>query len=62
MIMLRDKAGHITYIIMTWVLLFANLIFSSMKIDIIVLIGLWAIWLFQYVCGIIVFKYLEKKI
>lgn len=61
-IMIRDKSGYITYTIMTWVLLFANLIFSTMKIKTIVLVVLWGLWLFQYICGVVVFKYLEKKL
>ncbi|APH15804.1 hypothetical protein HYI18_03080 [Clostridium botulinum] len=61
-IMIRDKSGYITYTIMTWVLLFANLIFSTMRIKTIVLVVLWSLWLFQYICGVVVFKYLEKKL
>lgn len=61
-IMIRDKSGYITYTIMTWVLLFANLIFSTMRIKTIVLVVLWGLWLFQYICGVVVFKYLEKKL
>ncbi|MGO5072982.1 hypothetical protein ACTQ4K_03335 [Clostridium sporogenes] len=61
-IMIRDKSGYITYTIMTWVLLFANLIFSTMRIKTIVLVVLWGLWLFQYICGVVVFKYLDKKL
>ncbi|AVP65200.1 hypothetical protein C3B64_13435 [Clostridium botulinum] len=61
-IRIRDKSGYITYTIMTWVLLFANLIFSAMKIKTVVLVALWALWLFQYICGVVISKYLEKKL
>ncbi|EJO5346698.1 hypothetical protein NRP93_000751 [Clostridium botulinum] len=60
--MIRDKSGYITYTIMTWALLFANLIFSAMKIKTVVLVALWALWLFQYICGVVISKYLEKKL
>ena len=61
-IMLRDKSGRITYIIMLWLLLVLILIFSFMRIDKIVVIVLLGLWLFQYICGIVVFRYLDKKL
>lgn len=61
-IMIRDKSAYITYNIMTWLLLFFNLIFSAMEINIVIKVVLWTLWLFHCTCPIGVSKHLEKKL
>jgi len=61
-IMLRDKSGHISYIIMICLLFLVNLIFTIMRVDKLVSLVLWVLLGFQYICGIFVFRYLDKKL
>ena len=68
-IMLRDKSGHITYIVIIEVYCVLILIFSILNVlgyfspfSKYIVIGLVILLLFQYICGIIVFNYLNKRL
>lgn len=61
-IMLRDKSGRISYIIMFFLLLIVILIFCGMKVDLFIIITLVILLVFMYFCEIIVYKILDKKL
>lgn len=62
-IMLREKSGRITYIITFGVLFVINMVFTYiLRVDTYILITLWLLWVFMYVCGVVVFYYLDKKL
>ncbi|SCJ47159.1 Uncharacterised protein [uncultured Clostridium sp.] len=61
-IMLREKSGRITYIILFYILAVLIPLFAIMNIDRIVVITLGIIWIFMYVCGIVVFRILDKRL
>lgn len=60
-IMLREKSGRITYIIMFVVLVILNIIFMLIGVDKRIIITLWAVIAFKYICGVAVFYYLANK-
>ncbi len=60
-IMLREKSGQISYIIMTYVLLAVTIVFSFAGATQWVVITLWCVILFQYICGAVVYRWLDKK-
>lgn len=61
-IMLRDKSGRISYVIMFFLLLAVILIFCGINADLFIIITLIMLWIFMYLCGIIVYKILDKKL
>lgn len=67
-IMLRDKSGRISYVILlamyiVLIFIFSMLgAFSIMPIADELVIGLSLLMMFQFICGIIVFQYLNKKL
>lgn len=61
-IMLREKSGRITYIILFYILAILIPVFAILNIDRILVITLGIIWIFMYVCGIVVFRILDKKL
>jgi len=60
-IMLREKSGRITYIIMFVVLTMLNIVFTFIGVDKWIIIALWVVIAFKYICGVAVFYYLAKK-
>ncbi|MBU3182933.1 DUF6442 family protein [Clostridium psychrophilum] len=60
-IMLREKSGRITYIIMFVVLTILNIVFTFIGGDKWIIITLWVVIAFKYICGVAVFYYLAKK-
>ena len=60
-IMLRAKAGQISYQVMFLVLFTINMIFSFTGVDVWVIMTLWGVILFQYGLGVYVFRRLSKK-
>ena len=60
-IMLREKSGRITYIIMFVVLTILNIAFTFIGVDKWIIITLWIVIAFKYICGVAVFYYLAKK-
>lgn len=68
-VMLRDKSGRITYLIMLGVYCVLSMIFSFlvtiewfMPFAKYIVIGLSMLLIFQFACGIIVFNYLNKRL
>lgn len=61
-IMLREKSARITYIILFFLLAILIPIFTIMNVNKIVIITLSIIWAFIYVCGIVVFRILDKRL
>lgn len=62
-IMLRDKSGRIAYIITFGVLFVINMVFTYiLRVDTYISITLWLLFIFMYVCGVVVFYYLDKKL
>jgi len=59
---LRAKAGHITYQIMTFVLLILSFVLTLLHIQAWVIGMVFVLFLFQYFIGIIVFRILEKQL
>jgi len=60
-IMLREKSGRITYIIMFVVLTILNMVFTLIGVEKWIIITLWVVIAFKYICGVAVFYYLAKK-
>ncbi len=60
-VMLRQKSGQISYIIMFYVLTIVNLIFTFAGVEKWIILTLWGVILFQYVCGLLVYKNLSAK-
>ena len=58
---LRMKAGHITYQIMTLLLLILSLILALIRVDVWVIAMIFLLFVVQWVIGIIVYRILEKK-
>lgn len=58
---LRMKAGHITYQIMTLLLLILSLILALIRVDVWVIAMIFLLFVVQWVIGIIVYRTLEKK-
>ena len=61
-IMLREKSARITYIILFFLLAILIPIFTIMNVNKIVIITLSIIWAFIYICGIVVFRILDKRL
>ena len=59
---LRMKAGHITYQIMTILLLFLSLILTLIRTEAWIIAMIFLLFIFQYVVGVIVYRVLEKRI
>ena len=59
---LRMKAGHITYQIMTFLLLILSLILALIRVDAWVIAMIFLLFVFQWLVGLIVFRLLEKKL
>lgn len=60
-IMLRNKSGNITNFIMMYLLIILNIVFMFVGVDKWIVIILWLVIVFQFICGIVVFKNLSKK-
>lgn len=60
-IMLREKSGRITYVIMLVVLTILNLVFTFIGVEKWIILTLWGVIAFKYICGVTVFYYLAKK-
>jgi hypothetical protein len=60
-IMLRDKSGRITYAIMFVVLTILFIVFTFMGVERWIILTLGGVIAFQYICGVVVFYYLAKK-
>lgn len=61
-IMLREKSARITYIILFFLLAILIPVFTIMNVNRIVIITLSIIWVFIYVCGIVIFRILDKRL
>ncbi|MBU3179263.1 hypothetical protein KPL47_23510 [Clostridium estertheticum] len=61
-IMLREKSGRITYIVMFIVLTILNIVFTFIGVEKWITITLWVVIAFKYICGVAVFYYLAKKL
>ena len=61
-IMLREKSARITYIILFFLLAILIPIFTIMNVNKIVITTLSIIWAFIYICGIVVFRILDKRL
>lgn len=61
-IMLRDKAGHVAYQIMYFVMLGVACILVLFRIDWRMTALIFGLWVFQYICGVIVFHRLSKQL
>ncbi len=60
-IMLREKSGRITYVIMFVVLIITNIVFTFIGVEKWIIYTLWGVIAFKYICGVAVFYYLAKK-
>ena len=60
-IMLREKAGRITYAIMFVVLIILNIVFTFIGVEKWIILTLWGVIAFKYICGVAVFYYLAKR-
>jgi len=60
-IMLREKSGWITYVIMFVVLTILNIVFIFIGVEKWIIFTLWGVIAFKYICGVIIFYYLSKK-
>lgn len=60
-IMLREKSGRITYVIMFVVLTILNIVFTFIGVEKWIILTLWGVIAFKYICGVTVFYYLAKK-
>lgn len=60
-IMLREKSGRITYVIMFVVLIILNIVFTFIGVEKWIILTLWGVIAFKYICGVTVFYYLAKK-
>ena len=58
---LRMKAGHITYQIMTFLLLLLAFILSMFKAEAWIIVMIFLLFLFQWLVGFITYRILEKK-
>lgn len=58
---LRMKAGHITYQIMTFLLLLLAVILSVFKAEAWIIVMIFLLFLFQWLVGFITYRILEKK-
>ncbi|TAN64249.1 hypothetical protein WS9_014625 [Paraclostridium sordellii 8483] len=61
-VMLRDKSGRITYVISLCALFIITFVFTILKVDAFVIVTLWILLIFMYVCGVVVFNILSKKL
>ena len=60
-IMLREKSGRIAYIIMFVVLTILNIVFTFIGVEKWIIITLWGVITFKYICGVAIFYYLAKR-
>ena len=60
-IMLRQKSGQITYAIMFVVLTILNIVFTFIGVEKWIIFTLWGVIAFKYICGVVIFYYLSKK-
>lgn len=58
---LRMKAGHITYQIMTFLLLLLAFILSVFKAEVWIIVMIFLLFLFQWLVGFITYRILGKK-
>lgn len=61
-VMLRQMAGHKVYQIMFFVLLAVSLLFALLRIEAWITGIVFLLWLAQYVMGILLFRYYEKRL
>ena len=61
-IMLRARSGQITYQIMFFVLVISSFISALLQAPWQFTLTLFLLWLFQWICGTVVFYWLSKKI
>ena len=61
-IMLRQKAGHVTYQIMFFLLLGLDLLLALLRVDWWVTMLVFLLWVFQWAAGVAVFRYYEKRL
>ncbi|MBU3186875.1 hypothetical protein [Clostridium estertheticum] len=60
-IMLRQKSGQVTYNIMFVVLTILNIVFTFIGVDKWIIFTIWGVIAFKYICGVVIFYYLSKK-
>lgn len=58
---LRMKAGHITYQIMTLLLLILSFILALFRVQVLILAMLFLLFIFQWMMGVIVYCILQKQ-
>lgn len=58
---IRAKSGQIAYQIMTFVLLGISFILAVFQAKAWIIAMLFGLFIFQYIIGIVVFRYLEKR-
>ncbi len=61
-IMLRDKSGRIAYLLTFALLSLLIVLFALCHVDQLLLLVLVGVWIFQYVCGLIVYRLLDKRL
>ncbi len=60
--MLREKSGQIVYQIMFLVLFAANIVFTILGVDMWIILTIYGIIAFQYVSGLLVYRYLARRL
>ncbi|MGN0135695.1 hypothetical protein [Anaerotignum sp.] len=61
-IMLRQMAGHKSYQIMFFLLLAASFLFALLRVEWWITAIVCLLWVAQYVMGIVLFRYYEKRL
>ncbi len=61
-VMLRQMAGHKSYQIMFFVLLAVSLLFALLRVEWWITGIVFLLWVAQYVMGIVLFRYYEKRL
>ncbi|MCB2307326.1 hypothetical protein LGL08_09885 [Clostridium estertheticum] len=60
-IMLRQKSGQVTYNIMFVVLTILNIVFTFIGVEKWIIFTIWGVIVFKYICGVVIYYYLSKK-
>ncbi len=61
-VMLRQMAGHKAYQIMFFVLLAVSFLFALLRVEWWITGLLFLLWMAQYVMGVVLFRYYEKRL
>jgi len=61
-VMLRQMAGHKTYQIMFFALLAVDLLFALLRVEWWITGILFLLWVSQYLLGVVLFRYYEKRL